>query len=328
MVTRHPGWAGVPLSVNDLRSFFKTSHMEPKRRMRNLIGIDWGTSSFRAFLLDNAGVILEKRSSQDGILSVRKGAFAETLLAKIGDWLRAGESRILLSGMVGSQHGWIETEYLPCPVGISDLVGSVVKVPFECAVAMLVPGVAGTDSSGVPEVMRGEETQIMGILNAADQSYLVCLPGTHSKWVTLSNRTILSFTTFMTGEIFALLHKHSILGRDMESGSDFNKEAFLQGVTRSAESGGLLHHLFGVRTLGLMNQLAVQASTSYLSGLLIGHEVRTAMPRSAHVYLIGEPSLCSCYAQAITICGGTCTLGDEDAAARGLSEIGRRISWN
>jgi 2-dehydro-3-deoxygalactonokinase len=292
-----------------------------------LIAIDWGTSNFRAFRLDEAGEIIERRMFPSGVLRVEEGRFAETLIAQVGDWLTAGESRILLCGMVGSREGWVEAKYLRCPVGIANLADSVVRLPFARAEVLLVPGVIGEDPYGVPEVMRGEETEAMGMLDSCGGAGLVCLPGTHSKWIHLLDQKIVSFITCMTGEVFAVLRKCTILARMMTPGVDVDRESFLRGVTRSQDDGGLLHHLFSVRTLALMDQLTEEASTSYLSGLLIGHEVRAAMPPGTHVHLVGAAQLCSLYGQAIDACGGSFTLEDQDAAARGLAAIARRLSW-
>jgi 2-dehydro-3-deoxygalactonokinase len=292
-----------------------------------LIAIDWGTSNFRAFRLDESLEIIERRSFPSGVLRVEDGRFAETLLAQVGDWMAAGESRILLCGMVGSRQGWKEAKYLSCPVVIEDLAKSVIRLPFDGAEVLLIPGVIGEDSYGVPEVMRGEETEAMGVLDVCDGAGLVCFPGTHSKWIHLSDRTIASFITCMTGEVFAVLRKCTILARIMISDAVVDKAAFLRGVTRSADNGGLLHHIFSVRTLALMDQLKEEAAESYLSGLLIGHEVRAVMPSGAHVDLVGATHLCALYTWAIEACGGSSTVEDQDAAARGLAAIARRLSW-
>jgi 2-dehydro-3-deoxygalactonokinase len=292
-----------------------------------LIAVDWGTSNFRAYRLDPAGAIVERISSPRGILGVDGGDFEQALRAEVGPWLAAGESHLVLCGMVGSRQGWVEAGYLPCPAGIDDLAAAVVRVPFARAEVWLVPGVVGPDAAGVPEVMRGEETAAMGILDACDRDGLVCLPGTHSKWIQLSNCKIVSFTTSMTGELFSALRRCTILGRMMTEDSAIDTNAFQQGIARSADSGGLLHHLFGVRTLPLMGHLDETLSASYLSGLLIGHEVRSAMPSADRVHLVGSATLCQLYAQAIEVCGGSATVEDQDAAALGLAAIGRRLRW-
>ena len=292
-----------------------------------MIAIDWGTSNLRAYRINEVGDVIERRSFAGGILRIQNGRFAEALVAQVGDWLAAGESRILLSGMVGSRQGWVETGYLPCPVGLADLAHAVVKVPLPGAEVLLIPGVRGTDSYGVPEVMRGEETEAMGVLEACGGAGLVCLPGTHSKWINVRDNVITSFITCMTGDVFAALRNSTILSRIMTTDPAVDNEAFLRGVARSADSGGLLHHLFSVRTLALMDQLKEEASASYLSGLLVGHEVRAAMPPGAHVRLVGDSRLCSLYSQAISAGQGTFTLEDADAAARGFAAVGRRLGW-
>jgi 2-dehydro-3-deoxygalactonokinase len=292
-----------------------------------LIAVDWGTSNFRAFRVSAEGTVFARCSSPQGILRVSEGNFEEALRAEVGVWLAAGERHILLCGMIGSRQGWVEAEYLPCPVGIAELADAVVSVPFEGAKVRLVPGVIGPDAAGVPELMRGEETAAMGIQEAFGGSGLVCFPGTHSKWIQLSDRRIVSFTTCMTGELYGALRKCTILERTMTSNPAVDKEAFHQGIARSSDSGGLLHHLFGVRTLPLMAQLKEDKSASYLSGLLIGHEVRATMPKGSHVHLVGTAHLCGLYAQVIEALGGVATTEDEDAAALGLAAIGRRLHW-
>jgi 2-dehydro-3-deoxygalactonokinase len=292
-----------------------------------LIAVDWGTSNFRAFRLSTDGTVLARRSSPLGILRVEGHHFAETLRKEVGDWLAAGEKNILLSGMIGSRQGWVEAKYVPCPVGISDLASSVSPVPFSGAEVRLIPGVIGPDADGVPEVMRGEETEAMGMLDSCNGAGLVCFPGTHSKWIYLKDRKIESFITCMTGEIYGALRRCTILKHTMAMDVPIDKTAFGRGVARSADSGGLLHHLFGVRTLGLLGQLKEETSASYLSGLLIGHEVRSAMPRGGLVHLVGAAPLCSLYAQTIEVCGGSATVENEDAAARGLAAIAMRLTW-
>ena len=292
-----------------------------------MIGVDWGTSNFRAFRLDSAGKVIERRFYPTGILKVQDGKFADALQAQIGDWIAQGETQVLLCGMVGSRQGWAEANYLRCPVTVDELAQAVIAIPFEGAEAMLIPGVIAEDLDGVPEVMRGEETEAMGIIDHCEDDGLVCLPGTHSKWIELRNCSILRFLTYMTGEVYAALRKGTILSKLMNSDTAIDETSFLRGVARSADGGGLLHHLFSVRTLVLTADLKEDSSASYLSGLLIGHEVRAAMPPGAHVHLVGAVQLCKLYEQAIVACGGTSTLEDEDAAARGLAAIGRRLKW-
>ncbi len=289
-----------------------------------MIGVDWGTSSVRAYRLGANGAVEERREAGRGILQVEAGGFADALRDLAGDWIAAGETRVLLSGMVGSRQGWVEAPYVPCPAGLADLAAGLVPVPFEGAEVLLVPGLSAEDAHGVPEVMRGEETQIVGAATPAD---LACLPGSHSKWARVSTGRVEGFTTFLTGEAFAALRGHTILGRAMQGGEG-NGAAFDRGVARAGEAGGLLHHLFGVRALGLFGRLDDADAAAYLSGLLIGHEVRSAMPTGAAVHLVGAAALCARYARAVALCGGRASIDEGEAAARGLAAIGEQAAWS
>lgn len=293
-----------------------------------MIGVDWGTSVFRAFRLGPGGEIREMRSSPRGVLHMKEAQFETVLDEEIGDWIYDGETRVLMCGMVGSRQGWLETAYLPCPAGIPSLVKETVPVPFPNARVRIVPGVSNLDEHGVPELLRGEETASMGVLESCQGDALACFPGSHSKWVHLEGGTISRFRTYVTGEFYAAVRQCTILGRTMISAASEDGEGFERGVLRSAQSGGLLHHLFGVRTLTLAHQLQEAASASYLSGLLIGHEVRQAMEPGATVHLVGSPALCPFYARAIEICGGHAKIDAGNAAARGLAAIGAKLEWN
>ena len=292
-----------------------------------MIGVDWGTSAFRAFRLAADGHVLGRRSAPRGILHLAAGSFAEALREEIGAWLAEGETRVLLSGMIGSRQGWVEAPYLPCPAGAAELAATLVPVPFGAARVLLVPGLSDLDDAGTPEVMRGEETQIVGLLPRLGEEAIACLPGSHSKWARVAGGRITAYRTYLSGEAFAALRGGTILGRMMKDGPT-DTAAFDRGVARAAEPGHLLHHLFGVRTLGLFGELADTESASYLSGLLIGHEVRAARPQGHTVHLIGAATLCVLYARAIEACGGEAVIEDEDAAARGLALIGRSAAWN
>jgi 2-dehydro-3-deoxygalactonokinase len=193
----------------------------------------------------------------------------------------------------------------------------------------LVPGLSATDEAGVAEVMRGEETQVFGVLEAMGGSGLACLPGTHSKWVRVEDGRITGFTTHMTGEAFGALRGHTILGRMMREGPS-NGAPFDAGVRRSGDPGGLLHHIFGARALVLAGSLAETDAAAYLSGILVGHEVRAALAaqQGTVVHVIGVPDLTALYARAISANGGFPERHDGEAAARGLALIGERAAWN
>jgi len=290
-----------------------------------VIGVDWGTTSFRAYRL-RGRTVLDRLALPLGILSVTEGRFERALQDAVAPWLADGERRILMSGMIGSRQGWIEAPYLPCPAATADLAHALVRVPFGAAEVLLVPGLTAADAAGVPEVMRGEEVQIFGALDPSSADTMACLPGSHSKWAHVAGGRVEGFSTHLTGEAFAALRSHTILGRLMQADAPPDADAFQRGVLRSADPGGLLHHLFGVRTLGLFAQLPAAAAASYLSGLLIGHEILAAGP-GTDVLLIGAGALCELYSQAIALCGGSATLASADAAAQGLALIGEQAAW-
>ncbi len=307
-----------------------------------MIGIDWGTSSFRAWRLDpRSGAILDRVETGQGILEVPEGGFPAALAATLGPWLAAGTPPLLLlCGMVGSRQGWQEAPYLACPAGPADIARALTVLPFAGAPrCLLVPGLSTTDAAGVPDVMRGEETKLVGLIDAiGPEEALACLPGTHSKWARIGNGRILGFGTHMTGEVRATLLDHSILGRlaappGGEAGGEAalkaGEEAFRRGVRRAREAGGLLHHLFGTRSLGLMGRLAPEETEAYLSGLLIGHEVAAAL-EAGHgaggaVHLAGADVLCRRYAIALEEAGLEVHRHEADLAARGLVRLARDL---
>jgi 2-dehydro-3-deoxygalactonokinase len=290
-----------------------------------MIGVDWGISSMRAYRL-HGGRVSDRREQPAGILTVPDGRFEQTLRECVGQWLADGEDRVLLSGMIGSRQGWRESRTVACPAGIADLATALTTVPFDGAAVRIVPGIATTDADGIPEFMRGEETQIMGTDIGTG---VACLPGSHSKWATMAEGRIVAFATYMTGEAFAAIRDHTILSRQIrDRDAQPCDDVFDAGVARSAESGGLLHHLFGVRSLGLAGLMADAEAGLYLSGLMIGHEVRAALQSAGTVSVIGSPALSALYVRAIVACGGTARLADPDAAAPGLAMIGEQAAWN
>ena len=291
-----------------------------------MIGVDWGTSSFRAFRISPDGRVTDRIATQRGIMTVSDGGFGPVLDQAIGSWLGNGERHVLLSGMIGSRQGWREAPYLPCPAGPRDLAAALLSVPFPRAQVLLVPGLSDADDTGVPEVMRGEETQIAGVLPELAVESIVCLPGSHSKWARVAVGRIVGYRTYLSGEAFAAIRAGTILGR-MMADTPYDPAAFARGLARSAEPGHVLHHLFGVRTLALTGQLAETETASYLSGLLIGHEVAAALGGAARVYLVGGAALTALYAQAILAARATPIILSEDAAAAGLALIGAHAPW-
>jgi len=293
-----------------------------------IIGLDWGTSSLRAYLIAEGGAVIESLSCPWGIQQVPGGDFAKALSGTISAWQTAHAGLpIIASGMIGSRGGWREVPYIPCPVDPSTLAAGLLSVASSNGLVHLVPGVIQPGS--LPDVMRGEETQILGALaggvTLASVS-LVVLPGTHSKWVFVRNGLIQSFSTHMTGELFALLREHSILGRPAREASPRKSdEAFLLGirVARDAAAGGLSGRLFSARSLFLTGELPARHSLEYLSGLLIGEEIRSALAAQAPaplppILLIGDRDLCLRYQTGFAEFGLPPVRVLEDTAARGL----------
>lgn len=290
-----------------------------------LIGVDWGTTNLRAYRLAVDGRVLDSQSTTDGLMNVHPGGFPDALMQAIGDWTGEGMVPVLLSGMVGARQGWREAPYVVAPAGLEDIVDGLIDVPDapNGLDVRIVPGVI--DAAGVPDVMRGEETQILGLDEEAVAGP-ICLPGTHSKWVAVDAGRIVRFATFMTGEVHGLMRRQSILARTMPDGVDtpHDPSAFARGVARSAEPGGLLHHLFGLRSLALDGALATEEGPSYLSGLLIGHELRAApalIDRSGPVTLVGSAGLADRYAEALALLDRPVRRAPPDVAARGLARI-------
>lgn len=286
-----------------------------------LVALDWGTSSLRAWLLGDAGAVLAEKSAPLGILKVPNGDFAAVFREVCGDWLAPSRPAIA-SGMIGSRQGWVEAPYAACPAGFESLARGFAWAESGGTRLAIVPGVSCVDASGVPDVMRGEETQVFGALDAADGAYV--LPGTHSKWVTVSGGRIETFATYMTGELFAVMRQHSILGRLMSVDATHAPDAFRRGWEASlAGDGALLHRLFGTRTLGLFDRLAPEEAPSYLSGLLIGDEVRAAARGLAGsiVTVIGDPVLCERYREVLGGGGVGARIAPPDSARIGLWRV-------
>ena len=289
--------------------------------MACLVAVDWGTSSLRAARVADDGSRLEERSVPRGILTVPPGGFPQVFDEICGDWMRAPDALALVCGMAGSRQGWLEAPYCACPAGFADVASHLTWIaPGRIAI---VPGLV-CDHEGVPDVMRGEETQVFGALDllARDDAVLV-LPGTHSKWVRVSGGRIAGFSTFMTGEFYALLRRHSILARTLpESDGELDEAAFERGVAHALRSSTLLHAAFSARTLALFDRLPAAVLPSYLSGLLIGEELAAQqVPAGADVVVIGSETLTRRYELALRALGAISQRVGEEATWRGLHAI-------
>jgi 2-dehydro-3-deoxygalactonokinase len=291
-----------------------------------LIGLDWGTTSCRAYMIGAGGAVLERHTDGPGILKIENGHFGPWLDSLVGGWIAThGLAPIILSGMIGSRQGWREVPYARCPADADDIVKALARIDWGELAIRLVPGLS-TENEGMPDVMRGEETQILGALALSQRDDgLFLLPGTHSKWAQASGGRIVSFRTFMTGEVFGALKHHTILGRLMREGDD--ADGFARGVREGAalgSAGALLNRLFATRSYGLMDRLSDTALSDYLSGLLIGAEVveATRQARSA-VTIIASAALAQRYADALRLLGHDSTLAPEDCVAAGHWRLAR-----
>ncbi|MDP1631695.1 MAG: 2-dehydro-3-deoxygalactonokinase [Caulobacter sp.] len=291
-----------------------------------LVGVDWGTSNLRAFRFGGDGEVLERRESGDGILRVENSDFEATLKSLVGDWLDAGPTTpILMCGMIGSRQGWREAPYVACPADLDGLTRQVVAVPADWADIRISPGLSHLTDGGVADVMRGEEAQVFGAVDAADDALLVA-PGTHSKWAAVRQGRVIGFKTYLTGELYDVLVRASILGRLMD-GEAPDDAAFTLGVERAVATPGLLGLLFSTRSEGLFEHLPATALAAYLSGLLIGSEVAEGLrsqaaagPSPAPVILVASSRLRRLYSTAFGLAGHPVSrvIDGGDAAARGL----------
>jgi 2-dehydro-3-deoxygalactonokinase len=296
-----------------------------------LIGIDWGTTAFRAYRLAADGRVIDAKSAPLGILKVPDGDFERVLEREIGRWLADGpDLPVVAAGMITSRQGWVEVPYCLCPAG-SDQIARALRrhATGRGHVVHFVPGLSLVGADGVPDVIRGEETQIVGAVGAAPGRRLLVLPGTHSKWALAQDGRIVWFATFMTGELFGVLKEHSILGRLM-AGDAHDERAFQRGLAYArSRPGGLLKRLFSARTLGLYGELSETAVGSYLSGLLIGSEVAEALDcleqasDGGEITVIGSSDLAERYLPAIAAAGLPARQAAADAGARGLFLIAR-----
>lgn len=316
--------------------------------LAQLIALDWGTTSLRAYKLAAGGVVLEQRALSSGIMQLPKtprvingrecaDGFELAFDEACGDWLDAQPHLpVIACGMVGSAQGWREAAYCETPANVANLGNSLqTVVSLRGTVVHIVPGVI--QRSRLPNVMRGEETQVLGVLQnlpiEAGADLLIGLPGSHSKWVDVVDGCITHFDTFMTGEVFAVLSEHSILGRTLKQGATFDALAFDRGVqvAQSADGElGVLSTLFSARTLGLTGELSPTAQADYLSGLMIGHELaalaivqrrRRNTPNLPSIILIGNAQLCARYSRALDACGFSNVTLAEQATERGLWQL-------
>ncbi|MEO7277882.1 MAG: 2-dehydro-3-deoxygalactonokinase [Sphingomicrobium sp.] len=286
------------------------------------IAVDWGTTNRRAYRLDSAGVCADEFEDSKGVLAVAPGAFPAAV-SEIRD--RLGDLPLLMAGMIGSNRGWVEAPYVPCPAGLDELAAKLVWAGEREAI---VPGVSYLGGNRC-DVMRGEEVQLLGAIFAKeiDPDAFVSHPGTHNKWCVLRSGQLQSFRTVMTGELFSLLKGHGILADLLAGPVDLN-DAFRAGAARGLADNALPADLFGIRAAVLLGQMKPEDASSFASGLLIGTDVRIGLqtPAGAEIAVMGRPNLTRLYAAAIEAAGRTSIeLDGETSFLAGISEIAKRI---
>jgi len=285
-----------------------------------LIALDWGTSSLRAYLMGRDGALLERRTQPWGIQHLPEGGFLAAFRGIAGDWRDSLPTLpVLAAGMIGSRQGWREVPYVDCPADPAAIAAGIVAFDGGCGTVHIVPGLR--QGGRLPDVMRGEETQIVGALASepllAAESLFV-LPGTHCKWADIRAGRVIRFTTYLTGELFAVLRDHSILGRPVKEPFTQPADAsaaradasFLRGLQTVHDSGaeGMAGRLFTTRSLFLNGELSAPQTLDYLSGLLIGEEIRSViagMPGRPcpPLVLLGDAGHCDRYRVALATFG-------------------------
>lgn len=266
-------------------------------RYADWIAVDWGTSNLRAWAMRGTEPVAEAGSDK-GMGAVAPGGFEAALLEIIEPWLGAGRMPVIACGMVGARQGWIEAPYaqVPCPpVGASSITAPSSDPRIDVTI---LPGLS---QSNPPDVMRGEETQIAGYLaEVPDFDGILCMPGTHTKWVQISAGEVVSFRTYMTGELFALISTQSVLRHSMDDA--FDMDAFLDAVRDGmADPQALAGRFFTLRAEGLLKDTKPGASKARLSGLLIGAELAAAKPYwlGQRIALLGAGKLNDLYGRAL-----------------------------
>lgn len=297
-----------------------------------LAAVDWGTSSLRVWLLDAGGAVLAERRSGEGMQTARDIGFSVVLERMLADIAAPTGLPAIVCGMAGARQGWMEAPYVDVPCTLAEIFGRAVPVGHAGRLIKIVPGLAQRDRKN-PDVIRGEETQIAGAVGSLGAGrHVLCMPGTHSKWVEVEDGRVLGFGTWMTGELFTVLATHSILSHSIgEAAKDAAAEegAFRDGFMRGLEEPDRLTAvLFGIRAATLLHGLRPAEAAARLSGLLLGAEIAGAQRRYAgaadKVVLVASGVLKTLYADALALAGLTVRTADADEAVRaGLVQAAR-----
>lgn len=298
--------------------------------------VDWGTSSFRLWLLDTAGAVLQERRSGEGLLTAGAEGFGPILEKHLAAAGAPADLPVIACGMAGARQGWIEAPYVTLPAGLDGILAGAVPVMGQVRDIRILPGLAQR-AADAPDVMRGEETQLAGVLPLfASGRHVICMPGTHSKWVEAQDGMVIGFRTWLTGELFSVLSKQSILRHSLGENAVPalpNTPAFVAACTEALGQGGDIGpSLFGIRAATLLQDLQPADAAARLSGLLIGAEIASARRvfdcPSDKVILVASGPLGSLYAAALKLAGCAVLQADAEEAVRaGLFEAAKRLGW-
>lgn len=297
---------------------------------KHTIFIDWGTTNVRAFLLDAAKVVVEKRTSDQGIKFVREGEFPAVFEELTRGWRQISRFT-LMAGMIGSVNGWEEAPYIRLPASPEQVGRHIYKMQSIDDV-YIIGGLSCCRRQEPPledsyDVMRGEEVQIIGLMSRlAKGPHLVCLPGTHSKWLEIDeNGVISSFTTVMSGDFFAAVRSKTIIAMSLENKQKYSANAFARGVRLARTPGGVMVHIFKIRSGLLFKTLPPEHVESILSGIIIGNEIqemRSIYDAGAVVHVIASARLGEKYAKALELAGCGCRLYDgSDMSLAGMRQL-------
>ncbi len=298
------------------------------------VAVDWGTSSFRLWLIGNDGSVLAERRSGEGMTTAVRSGFSDVLESHLAAIAAPAGLPVLVCGMAGAKQGWIEAGYLDTPAALADIPAAAVRIPGVAADIRILPGLAQRDAVA-PDVMRGEETQLLGAaaeLGAGD--HLICMPGTHSKWVRLSGGKVTGFSAFMTGELFEAIARNTILSHAIADAGAItgDNDAFRAAVVRMVANPALAtSQIFSVRAGSLIAGLSPADAKARLSGTLIGLEIAGALSLVAAgtpVSLVVSGGLGALYKDALAAAGNSPSIIDADAAVRNGLAVGARALWS
>ena len=302
--------------------------------MAQYVAVDWGTTSFRLWLIGSDGAILGESRSREGMTTARETGFAAVLDKHLAEVGAPADAPVIMCGMVGAKQGWVEDGYIDVPAKLSDISSRAVSVPGLSRDVRILPGLAQRDVNAA-DVMRGEETQLLGCAESMKNSdCLIAMPGTHSKWVRVVRHEVLGFSTFMTGELFDVISKHSILQHAVKDSAGFDgaDPAFLSALHAAYKEPELAtNRLFSIRARGLLFSLTPTDAEATLSGMMIGLELAGALtqaPKDTPVILVASGKLRGLYEAAFHRLGlKSTTIDADDAVRRGLSQAARDI-WH